>query len=103
MRARQRGERVPLRRPGPRRRPADLSAVPLSDLAWEIAERLDNLSEPVIERNSVSFSRIDPELEELTVYHGTGPLAGYGGTNSALGTPAVLILPASEARESDSA
>jgi len=55
---------------------ADLSSVPLGELIWEVAGRLDRLGPPVI----YLYERTDPELEELTVYHGTGPCAATGGS-----------------------
>ena len=60
-----------------------------------VAGRLDRLGPPVI----YLYQRIDPELEELTIYNGNGPLRGYRGFHSPVGTPDVVIMPASEARE----
>lgn len=74
---------------------ADVSSATLAELIWEVAGRLDRLGPPVI----YLFERTDPELEELTVYNGTGPLRGYRGFHSPVGTPDVVIMPASEAHE----
>ena len=74
---------------------AGLGDATLAELVWEVAGRLDRLGPPVI----YLYQRIDPELEELTIYNGTGPLRGYRGFHSPVGTPDVVIMPASEARE----
>jgi hypothetical protein len=55
---------------------ADLSSVPLGELIWEVAGRLDQLGPPVI----YLYERTDPELEKLTVYHGTGRCTATGGS-----------------------
>ncbi len=74
---------------------ADVSGATLAELIWEVAGRLDRLGPPVI----YLFDRTDPELEELTVYNGTGPVRGYRGFHSPVGTPDVVIMPASEAHQ----
>ena len=74
---------------------ADVSSATLAELIWEVAQRLDQLGPPVI----YLFERTDPELEELTVYNGNGPLRGYRGFHSPVGTPDVVIMPAGEAHE----
>ena len=74
---------------------AGLGDATLAELVWEVAGRLDRLGQPVI----YVYERTDPELEELTVYNGTGPLRGYRGFHSPVGTPDVVIIPASEAHE----
>ncbi len=74
---------------------ADVSGATLAELIWEVAGRLDRLGPPVISL----FARTDPELVEMTVYNGTGPVRGYRGFHSPVGTPDVVIMPASEAHQ----
>ena len=77
-----------------------LGSATLAELVWEVARRLDAIGPPAdISEYESSHRWVNPELEALTTYHGTGPLRGYSGHHSASGVPDVCIMPASEAHE----
>jgi hypothetical protein len=73
---------------------AGLGDATPAELVWEVAGRLDRLGPPVI----YLYERTDPGLEELTVYKAPA-LARLPWVPLPVGTPDVVIMPASEAHE----